>query len=86
MDSTETRERYTAERDDIMNRAMKNAAIRGIIAATVLSNGTYNTRAAISALSAAFGVPKQVVAGNISWLVRSGQLSIRRCPPNSALY
>ena len=69
-----------------MNRTVINAAIRGSIAATVLRNGTYNTRAAISALSAAFGVPKQVIAGNISWLVRSGQLSIRRCPPRSALY
>lgn len=69
-----------------MNRAVINRAIRATIAATVLRNGTYNTRAAISALSAAFGVPKQVVAGNISWLIRSGQLSIRRCPPRSALY
>lgn len=69
-----------------MSRVQINAQIRNFIIQYIASNTNYRTRTAINNLSAHFNVPKQVVSGNISWLVRSGAVSIAKCKPNSYLY
>lgn len=69
-----------------MNRKYINHQIKSLIIQHVATFSQYNTRQAIATLSQQFQVPKQVVSGNISWLVRSGSLNINRCKPNSYLY
>ena len=69
-----------------MNRTHINHQIKSQIIQHVTTFSKYNTRQAIVTLSQQFHVPKQVVSGNISWLVRSGTLNINRCKPNSYLY
>ena len=67
-------------------RKIINSQIRTIILQFTAKGNHYNTRKAINDLSAQFHVPKQVVSGNISWLVRSGNANIVRNKPNSYLY
>lgn len=69
-----------------MNRAQINILIRNSIISYVNRYSTFPTRRAIQLLSQRYRVPKQVVSGNISWIVRSKQLDIMRCKPNSYLY
>lgn len=63
-----------------------NMQIRNTILQRIANNQQYNTRSAINALSIQFHVPKQVISGNISWIVRSGAANIFRNKPNSYLY
>ncbi|OXS26889.1 MAG: hypothetical protein BI182_12220 [Acetobacterium sp. MES1] len=69
-----------------MNRAQINILIRDSIIRYVIRYSTFPTREAIQLLAQRYNVPKQVVSGNISWIVRSNQLNIMRCKPNSYLY
>lgn len=69
-----------------MSRIQINAQIRNLIIQHISAYTSCRTRTAIDNLSTRFNVPKQVVAGNISWLVRSGTVNIVRCKPNSYLY
>lgn len=69
-----------------MTRIQINAQIKSLIIQHIAANTNYRTRAAINNLSTRFNVPKQVVSGNISWLVRSGAVNIAKCRPNSYLY
>lgn len=63
-----------------------NLQIRAIILNFIANGNHYDTRKAINDLSTQFQVPKQVISGNISWLVRSGNTKIVRNKPNSYLY
>jgi len=69
-----------------MNRAQINILTRDSIIRYVIRYSTFPTREAIQLLAQRYNVPKQVVSGNISWIVRSNQLNIMRCKPNSYLY
>lgn len=69
-----------------MPRAIINRNIRRAIITYVRHNLRFPTRQAISQYAQHFNVPKQVVSGNISWLVRSGQVNIHRNKPYSYLY
>lgn len=69
-----------------MNRTQINILIRDFIISYVYKYSTIPTRRAIQLLAQKYNVPKQVVSGNISWIVRSNQLNIMRCKPNSYLY
>lgn len=69
-----------------MNRVKINILIRDSIIRYVIKYSTFPTRKAIQLLAQRYHVPKQVVSGNISWIVRSKQLNIMRCKPNSYLY
>jgi hypothetical protein len=63
-----------------------NLQIRNAILQRIATNQQYNTRSAINTLSTQFHVPKQVISGNISWIVRSGAANIARNKPFSYLY
>lgn len=63
-----------------------NLQIRNCILHEITNHQRYNTRSAINTLSTQFNVPKQVVSGNISWIVRSGAANIVRNNPSSYLY
>lgn len=67
-------------------RSIINQQIRAEIINNVRSTFHYPTRTAINNLSVKYHVPKQVVSGNISWIVRSNQLNIFRSKPISYLY
>lgn len=69
-----------------MNRAQINILIRNSIIRYVNRYSTFPTRRSIQLLAQRYHVPKQVVSGNISWIVRSKQLNIVSCKPNSYLY
>jgi hypothetical protein len=69
-----------------MNRKQLNYGIRNSIIRYVTRCSILSTRRAIQIFSQCYSIPKQVVSGNISWLVRSGQLSLVSCKPNSYLY
>lgn len=69
-----------------MPRSIINRNIRRSIIAYICHNLRFPTRQAIAQYSQYFNVPKQVVSGNISWLVRSGQVNIHRNKPSSYLY
>jgi hypothetical protein len=69
-----------------MKRAQINIRIRDTIIRYVMRYSRFPTRRAIQLLAKRYHVPKQVVSGNISWIVRSKQLNIMRCKPNSYLY
>ncbi len=68
-----------------MSRAQINSQIRNLIIQYIAAHTRYRTRTAINTLSSLFNVPKQVVSGNISWLVRSGIVNIVKCRPDSYL-
>ena len=71
-----------------MTRTQINLKIRKDIVAKAMLKHEYPlfTIEVISYYSHLYGVPKQVVAGNLSWLVRSGQVHILRNRPNSYIY
>lgn len=69
-----------------MKRDQINILIRDSIIRFVIRYSTFPTRRAIQLLAKRYHVPKQVVSGNISWIVKSKQLNIMRCKPNSYLY
>jgi hypothetical protein len=69
-----------------MSRALINRNIRRAILTYINHNLHFPTRQAIAQYAQLFNVPKQVVSGNISWLVRSGQAKIYRNKPYSYLY
>ena len=68
-----------------MNRKQINHNIRCSIICYVARYSTFSTRRAIQMFSQRYNVPKQVVAGNISWIVRSGQIGLVSSKPNSYL-
>lgn len=69
-----------------MPRIIINRNIRRAILTYIKHNHRFPTRQAIAQYAQQFKVPKQVVSGNISWLVRSGQTNIHRNKPYSYLY
>jgi len=69
-----------------MSRKEINIHIRKNIENWVTKTSTLPTRDAIQQLAQSYNVPKQVVSGNISWIVSSKQLQIFKDKPNSYLY
>lgn len=69
-----------------MARTLINRNIRRAILTYIKRNLRFPTRQAIAQYAQLFNVPKQVVSGNISWLVRSGQVKIYRNKQYSYLY
>ena len=63
-----------------------NRQIRATLLQLVANNQQYYTRTATNTLSILYKVPPQVIAGNISYLVRSGAVNICRNRPYSYLY
>lgn len=69
-----------------MNRKERNLLIRNSIIRYAARYSLLPTGRAIKSLAFRYKVPKQVVSGNISWLVTSGRLNMVRCKPESYLY
>ena len=70
----------------MIQRKQINSLIREIILSQVHILKHINTRQINRQLADQFNVPKQVVSGNISYLVTSGQVNIMSDRPNSYIY